>query len=415
MKDLISVIIPCYNAAKTLARTMNSVLEQDYKNIEIIIINDGSKDNTIEVANKFANLDKRVRVIDKVNEGVSVARNTGLKQAKGDYIMFLDADDYYMTPYVYTNMLNKIKESGADMCVCNFIHPAFEEHLASGVYDMTDHKQFMAYYQDFFSFAMPWNKMIKRECLTEDFAVGVKFAEDSLYNLDNLHNIKKIVLTSEVYHYYYCAPYNPRLPASAINSIYSADKFWENKCTIWYKGLANQNHRLKSILKYHPDKFADMQYVRVFDFFFWDFFMMARNRVAEDKINHAIESIFSEQIFIDCLKDKERYGLKVKTITEDDIKSFVRLAYYAFIEIKSKGLKISMYKVFLSLFGKYFYEPILSVDTIDILAEACLNLKNQSTPEALFVHDLLEEYENKRQSVFMFDNSLLAWLNAEMC
>ena len=74
-----------------------------------------------------------------------------------------------------------------------------------------------------------------------------------------------------------------------------------------------------------------------------------------------------------------------------------------------------MYKVFLSLFGKCFYEPILSVDTMDILAQSCLDFKNQSTSEALYVKYLLGEFENKRQSMYMFDDSLLAWLNAEMC
>ena len=120
MKDyLISLIIPCFNAAKTLPRTLNSVREQDYKNLEIIIVNDGSKDNTLEVATKYATIDPRIRLITQENSGVSVARNNGLRNATGEYIMFLDADDNYTTPYAISNMMKRLQETGADMSVCS--------------------------------------------------------------------------------------------------------------------------------------------------------------------------------------------------------------------------------------------------------------------------------------------------------
>ena len=141
MTELISIIIPCYNASKTLARTLNSIREQDYKNLEIIIVNDGSSDNTLEVATKYSTIDSRIRVITQDNAGVSVARNNGLHNANGSLIMFLDADDNYTTPYAITNMYNRLKLTGADMCVCNFTHPCFEPYLDEGVYDLTKKNQ----------------------------------------------------------------------------------------------------------------------------------------------------------------------------------------------------------------------------------------------------------------------------------
>src|SRR5690625_2496174 len=141
MKDLISDIIPCYNASETLPRALNSVREQDYKNLELIIVNDGSVDDSLKVAPEFEKIDEGITDIKQENSGVSVDRNNGLLKAHGEYIIFLDADDNYTTPYAYSEMLKKLKEEDADMCVCNFTHPCFEQHLKSGVYDLTDEKQ----------------------------------------------------------------------------------------------------------------------------------------------------------------------------------------------------------------------------------------------------------------------------------
>ena len=201
-QELISLIIPCYNCGKTLAGTLNSVREQEYSNLEIILVNDGSVDNTLEIANSYAAIDNRIHVYSQENQGVSVARNTGLSHATADYIVFLDADDNYTTPHSLMNMMKRLKETDADMCVCSFTHPCFETYLETGIYDLTDDRQFLEFFQDFFSYGMPWNKITKKKCLTESFVRGVKFNEDELFNLDNLKNIKKVALINEVYHNY---------------------------------------------------------------------------------------------------------------------------------------------------------------------------------------------------------------------
>lgn len=97
---LVSVIIPVYNVEKYIDKCINSVLNQSYRNIEIILIDDGSTDSSGEICEEYAQKDNRIIVIHKQNEGVSTARNTGMSIAKGDYICFSDADDYLMPDYV---------------------------------------------------------------------------------------------------------------------------------------------------------------------------------------------------------------------------------------------------------------------------------------------------------------------------
>ena len=416
MKKLISVIIPCYNAEKCLSIPLNSLMEQSYKNLEIIIVNDGSKDGTLDLANHFASIDSRIRVINQENAGVSVARNNGVSVAKGEYVMFLDADDNYTTPLAIEKLCNKLEETGADMAVCNFIHPCFEQHTrGERVFDMTNQNDFLEFYQDFFVLGVPWNKITRRECLTEKFVPGVKFNEDELYNLDNLHNMKKIAFTDEVLHHYYCAPYNPSLPASAVNSIYSQDFFWEKKSTIWHMGMKNHEYRVNSLSKFFPNKKDELQYVRSFDFFFWDFFLMAKNRVKEEYVIHTVKSIFETELFQNTLKAKERYGVKLLEITNEKIETFVKLAYNAFIDIKSYNKRLSMLKVFLGLFGKLFYQILDNVNTHDILARSYVDFNELSSAEGIYSNHLFAMYENKtiyNNKISLFEQNKNSWFNA---
>ena len=408
MKDLISIIIPCYNAAKTISRALNSIREQDFKDVEVIVVNDGSKDNSLEVLSMFEKVDKRIKVFTQENAGVSVARNNGLKHAKGNYIVYLDADDNYTTPYALSNMMKRLKETGSDMVVCKFTHPCFEQYLEEGVYDLTNKKGFMAYIQDFFTSSMPWNRITKRECITEEFIEGVKFTEDEIFNFYNLKNIKKVAVMDDVYHNYYCAPYNPYSnDNSAVNSQ------CKNNVTIWKAGMGTYQYRMHAINTFYPDMKVDLQYIRSFDFFFWGFFLMAKNRLPENEIADMCKSDFSEDLFQKSIKDKERFGLKLKNYTEKDIEEFTKLAYYAFRDIKSYNKKLSMYKVFLGLFGKFFYELTDRVDTSDMLAEACIRRIDRSSAESIYVNSLLEmsdiEVQNNTCRIILFDNNMASW------
>jgi len=116
---LISIIIPAYNAESTIESTISSALSQTYSNIEVVVVNDGSIDTTENVLiSKFGN-DSRVRVITQMNQGVSVARNTGIEQSAGEYIVFLDSDDYLENSFVST-LVSLISKSNSDIAFCAY-------------------------------------------------------------------------------------------------------------------------------------------------------------------------------------------------------------------------------------------------------------------------------------------------------
>lgn len=119
IEDIVTIIIPVYNTEKYLEKCLNSVLEQSHKNLEIILINDGSTDNSLNICKEFQKLDNRIKIINQENNGVSVARNKGLDIASGEYIAFIDSDDFIEKNMIET-MLNNIKKENADISEIDF-------------------------------------------------------------------------------------------------------------------------------------------------------------------------------------------------------------------------------------------------------------------------------------------------------
>ena len=118
MNCTISIIVPVYNAEKYLHRCVDSILAQTFTDFELLLINDGSKDNSGKICDEYAAKDPRVRVFHKENGGVSSARNMGLDNAKGEWVTFVDSDDW-LVHNIYEKMLHKLVEENADLCLCD--------------------------------------------------------------------------------------------------------------------------------------------------------------------------------------------------------------------------------------------------------------------------------------------------------
>ncbi len=136
MKPLISIIVPVYNVEKYIEKCIDSLLEQSYKNIEIILINDGSSDNSHVICDNLKEKDNRITVIHKTNEGVSKARNTGIDAMHGDFVTFVDGDDYVSTDFIEV-MYNAIEKTGADISTCGHYRVDFDGTLKQ-VYHLSD-------------------------------------------------------------------------------------------------------------------------------------------------------------------------------------------------------------------------------------------------------------------------------------
>lgn len=164
---MISIIVPCYNVGKYAKRCISSIMEQSYEDIEIITVNDGSKDDTLSILESLASKDNRIHIINKENAGVSAARNSGLEVATGEYVVFVDGDDYLAPDYV-EYMLSLAKRSDADFCMSkNCFYRDTEPQVEH------DNIQIMTPAQATALLISPrvivgcWNKMFKRSFLNK--------------------------------------------------------------------------------------------------------------------------------------------------------------------------------------------------------------------------------------------------------
>lgn len=385
----ISLIIPCYNCEKTIDRCLESVFAQNYDNLEIITINDGSKDNTLNILKRYAKNHPNLKVIDKPNGGVSTARNLALKHVTGEYIQFMDSDDNFIGNDVLKKLVETMENSKVDLVVFNFTHPCFESHLKGGIYYLKNKDDFKTYYQDFFASSLPWNKMFKKEVITENYDENMHFAEDEKFNLANLKNIKKVAYLEDIMYNYYCEPLIDKSQASLVNKLYISENFWECKNTIWYKCIDNMQKRTPIFNKDFNEMHDELKYIRPFDFFFFDFAFMNHLNVELNKQLLQCENILKTKVFKQTLTSFEKHGLLLKNNLPFCMKEFVTQASFAFSDLKTNKKSLKLYLVLFTIFGKCFFTTSSKLDTSSLLANCMDEYLKQSTAEAKYAKNIL--------------------------
>lgn len=167
----VSVIVPVYNVENYIEKCLTSLVNQTLKDIEIIVVNDGSKDNSKKIINDFLDKYKNIVYVEKKNGGLSDARNYGMKYAKGDYVAFLDSDDY-VDEAIYEKMYNKAVEENADFVECDFywVYPNKKKADVGVIYN--DKREMLVYAR-----VVAWNKLIKRTIIKEQFPVGLNYED----------------------------------------------------------------------------------------------------------------------------------------------------------------------------------------------------------------------------------------------
>ena len=218
INDKVSIIVPVYNAEKYLGYTITSILKQTYQNIEIILVNDGSKDDSLIICQNYAAIDDRIKVLDIPNGGVSNARNCGIKSSTGKYIQFVDSDDV-----IAENMTERLVETmcvyEADMVICGMRYMALEGNRPVSSNDwlpqylgkecVLSREKFVGDFSRILLYTVllegPCNKLYKREYFENygfRFPLDKELGEDFLLNLQYFGKLERIVFISDVLYYY---------------------------------------------------------------------------------------------------------------------------------------------------------------------------------------------------------------------
>lgn len=207
MNELVSIVIPVYNVDKYIRECLDSVINQSYKNLQIILVDDGSTDNSGKICDEYAVKDSRITVIHQENQGAGAAKNTGLDLVKGEYLSLIDSDDYLELNY-YETMVSNLKQHNVDVVQCLFRN-VFVNNKYSRQYNFPSKgsrkiktKKFLVEMLYDWKYAIFWNKLLKTKLLKDiRFPVGRKI-DDEFFTYKLICNAKKILnINDKLYNY----------------------------------------------------------------------------------------------------------------------------------------------------------------------------------------------------------------------
>ena len=200
----ISVIVPVYKVEPYIHKCVDSILGQTFSDIQVILVDDGSPDTCGDICEEYAKKDERVQVVHKENGGLSDARNAGIPYAKGEYVIFLDSDDYVekdMLEYLYTN----IKKARADMATCG-IYEVYKDRIEA----QEEEEDFVCSGEEAFRCILRghtirgeiWNKLILKSCMEDLRFPKGRLYEDIYYTVDLMQRVKTVAVGTKPKYYY---------------------------------------------------------------------------------------------------------------------------------------------------------------------------------------------------------------------
>lgn len=257
MNGVISVIIPVYNVADYLPDCMESILTQDYRKLEIIVIDDGSTDESGKICDEYAQKDRRIKVIHQPNCGAAAAKNAGLQVATGEYLSFVDSDDF-LEPGAYSHMVQILFKNGADVVQCSYRdvfknHSA--EHLLSKETDELDAVGFLGLFTKDWTCALLWDKLYKRSLFDGIFFETGHKIDDEYFTYRGIMNAGKIVRDDRIV-------YNYRKRASSVMfSPNSARQITFDRIDYLSKRRTNVIARFPQLRPAYDHHFLDMMII----------------------------------------------------------------------------------------------------------------------------------------------------------
>lgn len=290
--DIISVIIPVYNVEKYLCRCIDSVLSQTYKNIEVILVDDGSTDGSSDICNDYQLKDSRIKVIHTTNGGVSNARNIGIDVSTGKYIGFVDSDDWISSD-MYEKLYNEMIRNNADIVQCSFLfvnekNESIKPFDKNDINKICDKSEGISRLVDENFISGVCNKLFTRKIIGDNrFEIGKKMSEDAFFNFKVFLNCNKSVEIVDVGYFYFLrnnSATNNKFNKDFFDSIYFDKKMMEilkNKNSVLERKAYNRLARTSIFLacKIRQDKFQKKykseyikllniikEYSKIFDF-----------------------------------------------------------------------------------------------------------------------------------------------------
>lgn len=278
---MLSVIVAAYNVEKYICKCLESLLSQSYEDCEILVINDGSTDNTEKIVKDYEKKNKKIKLLSKTNGGLSDTRNYGISHSTGEYVTFVDGDDY-VDKEIYNEMLNKMIIENSDMCVCNFKKvysnkikiPKLNYSLFKG--ELV--QNFLLKHDEIFSISC--NKIYKKEIMIKNniFFINKAFFDDLGFNSKYILYTKKISIVNKAFYNYVqregsitkSKVYNPYIERAILDLknnlklFYKEHNFYEKyKLSLEGIYIRMEIYKINYILKFNSYNEEDINKIKI--------------------------------------------------------------------------------------------------------------------------------------------------------
>ncbi len=248
MEPLISIIVPVYKAEAFLRRCLDSLLAQSYPNLEIILVDDGSPDSSGEICEEYARMHPNIRTIHQKNGGPASARNRGIADARGEYLGFVDTDDYAY-PQMFRHLWNAISRTDAKLAICSFdcvdsneqeiIEFAAHEPIFEGIYSAKDLLPKIVQTNGW-AYVVPWNKLYHRSLLNPNFFPEGRYYEDEFVIAQLLCTAERIACIAEKeYHYYYLRKGSQTEGCAKVTQLDALEAIYQ-RCMFYHENGLNE-------------------------------------------------------------------------------------------------------------------------------------------------------------------------------
>lgn len=294
MDELISVIVPVYNMEKYLKRCVDSILQQEYSRLEIILVDDGSTDSSPAMCDAYAEQDPRIKVIHKENGGLSDARNAGLEVAKGAYIGFVDSDDW-IKPQMYKSMYEAAKKYQVPLVVCRYAE-IFQDRIVDGSgHDIVELSReevldiYICEHPQYKIYNSVWSKLFKREIIGDTRFPKGRNSEDIVFTTKAFCKAERCVYIDEAFYNYV------REREGSIMNGFAGDRMLKDEIPFWREHIACI-HKVNEAL----GKKAEYYFYRRLA----GYYVSLRNEAKKNK-----ELVkYADALLLEIRKDKERIG-----------------------------------------------------------------------------------------------------------
>lgn len=420
MNPTVSIIVPIYNAEKNLARCIESVLKQDYENFELILMNDGSKDGSGELCDEYAKKDDRIRVIHKENSGVSDTRNHAIGLAKGEYLQFIDSDDW-ITPDATGLMVRMAQESNCEMVIADF-YRVIGERLAhkgdireDGLLTREEFALYMMEDPADFYYGVLWNKLYRRDII-EEFKLcmdeNISWCEDFIFNMEYIRHVKNVYALHVPIYYYV------KTPGSLVSQGMSITKTIQMKRTVFkcynefYKDIFKEEDyekRRRQVYRFLVDVAGDGGVMPSI--------MPGAMKLGEERISVSVGISEKEGIFLDAFRESkllDRY-LQTVALRQELMLHDIKLLLYFSQADESGNLKeiaavthLKKTKIILSL-QKLMAKDFIKMKNLSIIS----NEESQDRIEVEFLPESESVLQDIMTAIEMYSQVKYAGLSEE--